>query len=71
MGAAALPGRIGQHFRYRVLDAFVGITGDQVDIAKPTGFQVLEEAFSRRVGLGCGDVHAKHLTVAVGVDPGS
>ena len=70
MCPAALPGRIGQCFRYRVLDAFVSITGDQVDIAKPAGFQILEEAFPRCVGFRSGDVHAEHFPVAIGVDTG-
>ena len=71
MGAAALPRRTGQHFGNCVLDAFVGVTSDQKDTGQSPGFQVLEEAFPRRVGLSCGDVHAEHFPVPIGVDPGS
>ena len=70
MGAAPLPGGIGQHFGNGMLDAFVGITGDKEDTTKSAGFEVLEEAFPRCVGFRSGDVHAEHFPVAIGVDTG-
>ena len=38
VGATALPRRVGQHFRYRVLDALMSVTGDKEDPAKSAGF---------------------------------
>ncbi len=39
MRAAVLPRRIGQQFRYRVLDALVSITGDKEDARSPRAFK--------------------------------
>ena len=45
MGAAPLPRRIGQHFGDGVLDAFVGVTGDEEDATKSAGFKSWKKPF--------------------------
>ncbi|WJY68748.1 hypothetical protein CAURIS_09365 [Corynebacterium auris] len=70
MGAAPLPGRVGQAVTHSGVDAQVGVTGDQVHLIQAPGFQITEEPGPRRGRFRGGDLHTKQLPVPVGINPG-
>ena len=64
---AALPGT-AQRLGDSCLDAAVVVRDGQSDAAKPTAGQPAQEARPEHLGFGGANVHAQHLTLAIGVD---
>lgn len=65
----ALPRRIRKNLTDRVLNTQMRVTGDQVHLIQPAGFQFAEEPGPGRCGLCRGDLHAEQFPVAFGIDP--
>ena len=69
MGAAPLPGRAVEHAGDGVGEPLMGVADDELDAGKAAGDQPLQEAGPGRAVLGCAQLQAEDLAVAVGVDP--
>jgi hypothetical protein len=70
MGTAALPGCAVQDGGDGLLEALVGVAGDQLDARQATSDQAAQEAGPARPVLGRADVEPEDLPMTLGVDRG-